>query len=65
MKPLLANAPLDPNVLRRERNAARPTLKALFSDVADKVTRGQRIHEAVRKHHYRDSWGQAFIFDWE
>ena len=52
MKPRLTEAPLDPNVLRRERDAARPSLVALFSDVADKRKRAQRIHEAVREHHY-------------
>ena len=52
IRPLLVDAPLDPNILRRERDAARPSLVALFSDVADKRGRAQRIHEAVREHHY-------------
>jgi len=52
MKPLLADAPLDPNILRRERDAARPSLKMLFSDVTDRTTRDQRIHDAIRQHHY-------------
>jgi len=52
MKPRLADTPLDPNVLRRERDAARPSLKALFSDVTDRGTRDRRIHDAVRSHHY-------------
>ncbi len=52
MRPRLAEAPFDPNILRRERSAARPTLQDLFSDVADKETRNQRIHDAVRVHHY-------------
>jgi putative transposase len=52
MKPLLADAPLDPNILRRERDAARPSLKMLFTDVTDRTTRNQRIHDAVREHHY-------------
>jgi hypothetical protein len=52
MKPLLADAPLDPNILRRERDAARPSLEILFSNVTDKVTRDQRIYDAVRAHHY-------------
>jgi len=52
MKPRLADTPLDPNVLRRERDAARPNLKTLFSDVTDRGTRDRRIHDAVRNHHY-------------
>jgi len=52
MKPRLAGAPLDPNVLRRERSAARPPLESLFSGVVGKSARNQRIHDAVRKHHY-------------
>jgi len=38
---------------RDERFAASPTLHELFADVADKPTRNERIHEAVRKHQYR------------
>jgi putative transposase len=53
MRPLLLNAPLDPNILRRERDAARPSLADLFADVSDKATRDQRIHEAVLCHHYK------------
>ncbi len=52
MKSRLAEAPLDPNVLRRERDAARPSLEALFSDVPDTRTRDRRICDAVRGHHY-------------
>jgi hypothetical protein len=52
MKPRLTEAPLDPNVLRRERDAARPSLEAVFSDVTDRQTRNQRICDAVRDHHY-------------
>ena len=52
IRPRLAGAPLDPNLLRRERTAARPTLGALFSGVADRATRDLRIHDAVREHHY-------------
>ena len=52
MKPLLADAPLDPNILRRERDAARPRLEMLFSDVTDSTTRDQRIHDAVLRYHY-------------
>jgi len=52
MKPLLREAPLDPNILRRERDAARPSLDMLFAGVEDKASRDQRIHEAVREHHY-------------
>jgi hypothetical protein len=52
MKPLLADAPSDPNLLRRERDAAKPSLEMLFSNVTDKDTRNQRIHDAVRVYHY-------------
>ena len=52
MKPRLAEAPLDPNVLRRERSAARPTLESLFSGVVSKSARNQRIHAAVHEYHY-------------
>jgi hypothetical protein len=52
MKPLLADAPSDPNLRRRERDAARPSLEMLFSNVTDKDTRNQRIHDAVRVYHY-------------
>jgi putative transposase len=52
MKPRLTEAPLDPNILRRERDAARPSLATLFSDVTDRHGRDQRIHDAVREHHY-------------
>jgi putative transposase len=50
--PLLHSKPLDPNVLRRERCAARPSLRALFTGVTSKAVRDERIHEAVRVHHY-------------
>jgi len=52
MKPLLADAPLDPNILRRERDAARPDLETLFAYITDKPARDQRIYEAVRWYHY-------------
>ena len=52
MKPLLTDAPPDPNILRRERDAARPSLEMLFSNVRDKATRDRRIHDAVRVYHY-------------
>lgn len=51
MKPRLAKASLDPNVLRRERDAARPSLEALFSDGTDRRARNQRICNAVRDRH--------------
>jgi len=53
MRPLLLDTPLDPEILRRERVAARPSLEALFSNVSDKTTRDERIHQAVRCHHYK------------
>jgi len=52
MKPRLAEAPLDPNTLRRERDAARPSLEELFLGVTDRLTRNRRIRDAVRNHHY-------------
>jgi putative transposase len=52
MKTRLADVPPDPNILRRERSAARPTLEELFSGVRDKQARNLRIHDAVREHHY-------------
>jgi len=52
MKPRLAEASLVPNILRREYDAARPSLEALFSDIADRQTRNQRICDAVHDHHY-------------
>lgn len=53
MRPLLHDAPLDPNILRRERDAARPSLTQLFPDISEKATRDERIHEAVLCHHYK------------
>ena len=53
MRPKLLEAPLDQNVLRRERDAARPSLREIFARVADKSDRNARIHDAVRIHHYR------------
>ena len=52
IRPLLRSSPVDPNVLRRERDAGRPDLQQLFLDAQDKTTRNKRIHEAVREHHY-------------
>jgi len=52
LKPQLAEISPDPNVLRRERVAARPTLEKVFSNVRDRKTRDRRIHDAVRAHHY-------------
>lgn len=52
MKPRLAEAPLDPNLLRRERDAARPTLGDLFDEIEGRADRDRRIHDAVRVHHY-------------
>ena len=53
MRPHLQDAPLDQNVLRRERDAARPSLEKIFHDATDKRDRDARIHEAVRRHHYK------------
>ncbi len=53
MRPKLLETPLDQNVLRRERDAARPSLREIFPAVSDKPDRDTRIHDAVRVHHYR------------
>jgi len=52
LKPLLAEKPVDPEILRGERFAARPSLEDLFSGISDEATRNERIHQAVRVHHY-------------
>ena len=53
MRPRLLETPRDQNVLRRERDAARPSLPEIFEDVADKPDRDKRIHDAARVHHYK------------
>lgn len=53
MRPRLLDTPLDQNVLRRERDAARPSIEEIFQDVASKPDRDARIYSAVRLHHYR------------
>ncbi len=53
MRSHLLETPVDQNVLRRERDAARPGLDELFANVIDRVDRDHRIHEAVRLHHYK------------
>ncbi len=53
MRPRLLEAPPDPNVLRRERDAARPSLGEIFRGADDKLTRNACIYTAVRVHHYR------------
>ena len=53
IKPLLLDAPLDPNILRRECDATRPNLKDLFPDVPGNETRDKRIHEAICCYHYK------------
>lgn len=52
MQPLLKEKRIDPEIRRRERFAARPSLEELFRDVPDKATRNQQIHQAVRVYHY-------------
>jgi len=52
MRTLLHSKPLDASILRREHDAARPKLEALFYGEADKRSRNDRIHEAVRLQHY-------------
>jgi putative transposase len=53
LRPRLLAAPLDQNLLRRERDAARPSIEQLFQGVSSKLDRNERIHDAVRVHHYR------------
>ena len=53
MRPRLLETPLDQNLLRRERDAARPALSEIFQDVAGKADRNARIHTAVRIYHYK------------
>ena len=53
MRPHLLDAPVDPNVLRRERDATRPSLAVLFKNVKERQDRDTRIHDAVRQYHYR------------
>lgn len=53
MRPLLLDTPADQNVLHRERDAARPSLEAIFQDVASKSDRNARIYDAVRQYHYK------------
>ena len=53
MRSRLMETPLDQNVLRRERNAARPSLRMLFAQVGSRNARDRLIHEAVRVHHYK------------
>jgi len=50
--PLLNNKPVDPEIRKEERFATRPSLEELFSGVSAKATRNERIHQAVRVHHY-------------
>jgi hypothetical protein len=52
MKPLLKEKPVDPEIRKEERFAARPSLQELFSGVSDKATRNERIHQAVRVYQY-------------
>ncbi|TFH06570.1 MAG: transposase [Candidatus Atribacteria bacterium] len=53
LRPLLRDMPLDPNVLRREHDVARPSLEDLFSTMSDKATRDELIYRATRTHHYK------------
>jgi putative transposase len=53
IRPAFLEQPLDQNVLRRERDAARPALEELFANVDDRADRDRRIHEAVRLHHFK------------
>jgi len=50
--PLLSEHRSTVDYPRSQRLAARPSLRELFSDATDKVTRNARIHEAMRLHEY-------------
>lgn len=53
MRPRLLQIPVDPNVLRRERDAARPPLQAIFRNMSGRADRDVCIYNAVRIHHYK------------
>ena len=53
MRPLLAKTPSDPEIRRRERTAARPSLDDLFADVSSKEMRDDGIYRAIRQYYYR------------
>lgn len=52
LKPLLSDFEALKEVPRRERLTARPTLAKLLSKAANKETRNERIHDALRVHGY-------------
>jgi len=52
LEPLLKEQPVDPEIRRRERFAARPSLEELFGGICNKATRNEQIHQAVRIHRY-------------
>jgi len=53
LRPQLREASLDPNLLRRECDVARPRLEELFSGALDKITQDRLIYEATRVYHYK------------
>lgn len=53
LRPLLLETPLDPNVLRRERDVARPSLEELFSGMSNKASQNKLIYRATRVYHYK------------
>jgi len=53
LKPLLKDFEGNREIRRAELRAFRPSLQELFADVADKATRNERIHKAVRKQRYK------------
>ena len=52
LKPLLAKKPVDSEIRKGGRFAARPSLEDLLSDILNEATRNERTHQAVRVHHY-------------
>ncbi|ROR03171.1 REP-associated tyrosine transposase [Desulfosoma caldarium] len=53
LAPLLSQKPLDPELRKKERFAARPSLEELFSGISDEATRNERICQAVWTYHYK------------
>ena len=53
LKPLLTDVVENSEIRREERLAFRPTLEELFAGVADKTSRNEQIHAAVRRHQYK------------
>jgi len=53
MRSRLLETPVDQNVLRRERDAARPPLQEIFRSMSGRADRDVCIYDAVRINHYK------------